>query len=404
MNILFTYITPFHPDRGGIGRITDSLTREFLKRGHQVYYLIYDSSVTEKHVYPYPVPLEYFPSRLLLSKENLEFYHCFLEKKKINIVINQSGNFSDSFLYLNKGESSVKIISVLHSAPSVAYNSIWHEIYPLRNKFFIEKLKRIARMVLYPRIKYRYRKSRINQFKKMLPLTDYICTLSPNFFQEISSYCSGYENKYIAIPNPNTYLEEQLKIIKTIKKRPQVLYSGLLVQNKRVDRLIRVWRSLEKDYPDWKLIILGDGDANYVDTLKELASKCHNISFEGFQKPLSYYLNSSILCLPSNYEGWGMAITEAMQCGTVPVVFDSFASARDIIEHGRNGLLISPFNLHELECALRLLMTNNELRKEMAENARIDVKRFSIDRVCSMWEKLFDNILINENLSTIENK
>lgn len=402
MNILFTYITPFHPDRGGIGRVTDSLAREFLKRGHHVYYLIYESAITVKHIYLYPAPLEYFPSRELLSKENLDFYHKFLKEKKIDIIINQSGNFSDSFLYLNKGNSTATVISVLHSAPSLAYKYLWHEIYPLKNSSFIEKLKRITRIILFPKIKYQYRKSRIEQFKKSLPLTDYICTLSPRFFKEISSYCPGYENKYIAIPNPNTYREEQLKDIKTIKKKNQILYSGLLVQNKRVDRLIRVWHHLERDYPNWNLIILGDGNAKYVDTLKKLASKCHNISFEGFQNPIHYYLESSILCLPSNYEGWGMVITEAMQCGTVPVTFDSFASARDIIEHGRNGLLISPFNLNELECSLRLLMTNNEIKEEMSKNARVDVQRFSIDKVCDMWEKLFVSIFINNPPSSIE--
>ena len=48
-NILFAYITPFHPERGGIGRVTDSLTREFLRRGHKVHYLIYDSAITIHH-------------------------------------------------------------------------------------------------------------------------------------------------------------------------------------------------------------------------------------------------------------------------------------------------------------------------------------------------------------------
>lgn len=389
MNILFTYITPFHPDRGGIGRVTDSLTREFQKRGHNIYYLIYESAITVKHIYPYPAPLEYFPSQELLSQENLNFYHKFLREKHIDIIINQSGNFGDSFLYLNKGDSHTTIISVLHSAPSLAYKYLWHEIYPLRSRFFIEKLKRIARIVLFPKIKHKYRQGRIEQFRKILPLTDYICTLSPRFFPEISSYCPGFEKKYIAIPNPNTYRQKSLNKLFPIKKKKQILYSGLLVKNKRVDRLIHAWHHLEKDFPDWKLVILGEGNESYVSMLKKYASKCHNISFEGFQPPLAYYLESSILCLPSNYEGWGMVITEAMQCGTIPVVFDSFVSVKDIVEHGKNGLLIPPFNLHKLEHALRQLMSDENLREKMSENAKNDVQRFSIDSVCDMWEKIF---------------
>ena len=63
-NILFTYITPFHPERGGIGRVTHALTLELLKRGYNVFYLIYDCPITIRHEYDYPAPLEYFPSKI----------------------------------------------------------------------------------------------------------------------------------------------------------------------------------------------------------------------------------------------------------------------------------------------------------------------------------------------------
>ena len=56
-NILFTYITPFHPERGGIGRATDTLARELLCRGYKVLYLIYDSAITIRHEYDYPIDL-----------------------------------------------------------------------------------------------------------------------------------------------------------------------------------------------------------------------------------------------------------------------------------------------------------------------------------------------------------
>lgn len=37
MNILFTSSTPFHPLRGGVGRVTDTLCKELQKRGYQVF-------------------------------------------------------------------------------------------------------------------------------------------------------------------------------------------------------------------------------------------------------------------------------------------------------------------------------------------------------------------------------
>ncbi|MDH8701842.1 glycosyltransferase involved in cell wall biosynthesis [Dysgonomonadaceae bacterium PH5-43] len=251
-NIAFTYITPFHPERGGIGRVTHNLTLEFKQRGYNVFYLIYDSAITIKYDYNYPVPLTYFPSKELLSEENISFYHNYLIENQIDIVINQSGNFSDSKLYLNVGNLNVKVVSVLHQPPWISYHQLWEEMYPLKNKSKIEKLKRIVRIMLYPKLKYKFKQSRINHFNFLLPRTDLVCMLSKNYYRELSEICSGFEYKYVAIPNPNTYDEPKI----TIKKRKQIIYVGLLVRNKRVDRLLKIWSEIYRDYPDWELILL----------------------------------------------------------------------------------------------------------------------------------------------------
>ena len=85
MNILFAYITPFHPEKGGIGRVTHTLTLELQRRGYNVFYLIYPSAITVRHEYDYPAPLEYLPSGDLLSKENIAYYESYLKKNKIGV-------------------------------------------------------------------------------------------------------------------------------------------------------------------------------------------------------------------------------------------------------------------------------------------------------------------------------
>ena len=384
-NILFTYITPFHPERGGIGRVTHLLTLELQKKGYNVFYLIYDSAITIKHEYNYPAPLEYFPSRELMSEENISFYHRFLKENAIDVVINQSGNFSDSELYLNKGNNQVKVISVLHTPPWVAYHHLWGEVFPLKNGTLVEKFKRIARIILYPRIKYQFKQSRINHFKKLLPKTDLVCMLSSYFYPELSEICGGYEDKYISIPNPNSFPESKIEETKSIKKK-DLLYVGLFTHHKRVDRLIQIWRNIYKRYPDWRLIIVGDDNTVHGDYLKKLASKAERVFFEGFKNPLPYYQQASIFCMPSNYEGWGMVLTEAMQCGTVPIAFDSFAALPDIIDNNKNGVLIKPFDTKEYERKLCELMDNEELLQNLSKNAQEDIKKYSVKKVVDMWE------------------
>ena len=50
-NILFAYITPFHPEKGGIGRVTHTLTLELQRRGYKVFYLLYPCGITISHAY-----------------------------------------------------------------------------------------------------------------------------------------------------------------------------------------------------------------------------------------------------------------------------------------------------------------------------------------------------------------
>lgn len=391
-NILFTYITPFHPERGGIGRVTDSLTRELLHHGYKVFYLIYDSAITIRHEFDYPAPLTYLPSRELLSEENITFYQQYLKDNSIDIVINQSGNFSDSELYLRTGNPKVKVISVLHSNPWIAYKYLWSTISPLRNDTLIEKFKRIARIVLYPRIKRQYRTRREQQFHMLLPHTDKVCMLSSNFYDELSEIYPGYEQKYCAIPNPNSYTDEQVKDVCFDKKKKQVLFIGLFSTQKAVDRLIRVWGKLYSHHPDWRLVIVGDGPKNIVSRLHSMASKMDNVEFVGFQSPLSYLKESSILCLTSNYEGWGMVLTEAMQCGTVPIAFQSFASVTDIIAHDVNGILVPPFDLDSYAHELSSLMSNPDKLIQLSRKAMQDVRRFSVSNIVDQWEELFKSL------------
>lgn len=391
-NILFTYITPFHPERGGIGRVTDSLTRELLLRGYKVHYLIYDSAITIRHEYDYPASLTYLPSCELLSEENISFYQRYLKVNAIDIVVNQSGNFSDSELWLRTGNPEVKVISVLHSTPWIAYKHLWSTIIPLRNDTLIEKFKRLARILLYPRIKSQYRENRVKQFQKLLPKTDKVCLLSPNYYEELSEICPGYENKYCAIPNPNSYSDEQVADICLNKKKKQVLFIGLFSAEKAVDRLVKVWGKLYRCHPDWRLVIVGDGPKSIVNRLHAMASNMENIEFVGFQSPLPYLKESSILCMTSNYEGFPMVLTEAMQCGAVPMAFQSFASVTDVISHDVNGILVSPFDLECYVQELSSLMSSPDKLNSLAHQAMHDVERFSVSKVVDQWENLFNSI------------
>ena len=81
-----------------------------------------------------------------------------------------------------------------------------------------------------------------------------------------------------------------------------------------------------------------------------------------------------------------MTILEAQQCGCVPVVYDNFASAKDIINDKENGFLVK--NRTEFVSALEQLMTDDDLLKQMSEACVKSSERFSVENVAAQWNEL----------------
>lgn len=156
--------------------------------------------------------------------------------------------------------------------------------------------------------------------------------------------------------------------------------------------MLEIWQQLFEVFPDWKLIIVGGGDA--LDSLQQLAKKMglKRVCFEGFQDPRPYYERASIFCMTSTWETFGLVLIEAMNYGCVPMAFNSYAAATDIIDDNENGILIPPVDCEKYANALAALMRDSALRKRMAEAAMEKAKLFSVEKICNAWDKLFNEL------------
>lgn len=389
MNILFVYPTIFNPIRGGVERVTDLLAREFKNRGHKVLYL--NNYKNEDLLnYSFPAQVDFFPYESYSDKSNFDFYTKYLVNNNIDIVINQCGAFTDSILYNSVSETNAKVISVIHNNPSLGYKHLFSEISQLRNPSLIEKLKRCARIVIYPKIKKDYLQRRKNFYHWLLTPgnTDAVALLSDSYKPELLELADCNTKTIIeSIPNPLPY-----KIEKDLKKEKSVLYVGRLdVGQKRVDRLIKIWHKISTRFPDWELKIIGDGPDRFK--IEKLASKCKNIQILGFKNPEPYYREASVLCMTSNFEGFPMVLLEVMSKGCVPIAFDSFSALHDIIDDDR--LKVSPFSANEYIAKLSDLMNNSALLSQLRAKCYADVQRFNISSICDKWESLFNTLRYN---------
>lgn len=383
MNILFTYPTVFNPIMGGVERVTDLLAKEFRNRGHNVFYLN-NYRNEELLKYSFPTHVDFCPYESYTEKSNYEYYTNYLIRNDIDIVVNQCGAFTDSLLYNNVIGTNAKVISVIHNNPSLAYRYLFSEISQLRNPSFIEKLKRCARIAIYPKIKSDYLKRRKNYYHWLLTPgnTDAVALLSDSYKPELIELADCNTETIIdAIPNPLPY-----KIEKDLKKEKTILYVGRLdVGQKRVDRLIKIWHKISPSFPDWQLKIIGDGPDRFK--IEKLASRCQNIEILGFQDPEPYYRKASILCITSNFEGFPMVLLEVMSKGCVPIAFDSFTALHDIISDDK--LKVSPFSKKEYITKLSDLMNNSALLSQLRAKCYENVEKFNISIICDKWESLF---------------
>ena len=96
------------------------------------------------------------------------------------------------------------------------------------------------------------------------------------------------------------------------------------------------------------------------------------------------------MLLTSEYEGFGLVVAEAMSHGVVPVVYNSFESAHDLVTDGYNGVLVEkPFCISTFTKVVQGLMENTELHV-LSQNGRIVSKKFMTDNIVKEWYLLMD--------------
>lgn len=90
--------------------------------------------------------------------------------------------------------------------------------------------------------------------------------------------------------------------------------------------------------------------------------------------------------MTSSWEGLPMTIIESFQMGVVPVVMDSFPSAKDMIVDGENGCLVS--DSEEFVAKVESLMNSNNMCMQMALKARKSSMDYSINFIGKTWCEL----------------
>ena len=261
-----------------------------------------------------------------------------------------------------------------------------------------EMLKRVILFMLKPYFTYRRFKYESRRRCELFDKAKAYVILSKNYEKAIQRLVGKTRmQKLHVIPNPVCDVQLEHNVV---WKKKQMLFVGSLIPTKGVDRLLSVWRDICHRHSDWEFIIVGDGaERGRLEKFVDEKNIC-NVRFEGFKSsPAPYYHEASIFVMASDFEGWPMVLGEAMGQGCVPVVYDSFAAASDIIDDGINGRVIRHFKHRKYVAAVEELMDNAVKRKCFAEAARQKAAKYCMENVKKEWYGLLQGgvIIVEHN-------
>lgn len=404
MNILFVNQTPFNPSYGGVERVTDLLTKELFKRGgFNIFYLCAEAD-KKLLTYDFPTVQDVLPYEDgFANLQNVEYYKQYLKENKIDVVINQRGlvfksggwePFMKGVLKVN----GIKTISVIHTLPYGPHIMYIDGIFR-HDKNFNGYIRYIIKILMYPiYYAYKYIKS-LYKLKKyytdVISCSAAVVLLSNKCIIELEQLVNfpNKHDKLHYIPNPNA-----IDINKNSRnyKENIILYVGRLHNSeKKPIRLLKIWHMIYKKHPLWKLYFVGSGDQLYEMNRFVEEHNIERVYFEGHKENVSeYYLKADFICLTSDYEGWGLTLTEGMSYGCIPFTFNNYGAASEIIDDGINGCLIPAYDLNSYAERLSFLIDNCDCRERMAKEAQNKVAAFNVNRVVNKWVELFNSLII----------
>ena len=174
----------------------------------------------------------------------------------------------------------------------------------------------------------------------------------------------------------------------------QAIVVGRFNEQKGYDYLIEVWSLVNKRHPDWKLNVYGAGElrSEIEAKIRRAGLVSNMILNEPTSDIKSKYLDSSIYIMSSRFEGFPMALLEAMACGVPCVSFDCPCGPSDIIKNGIDGIVVDYLNIVQLADQICYLIENDTCRVKMGKLAKQNIARYSRENVMRLWVDLFYNL------------
>jgi glycosyltransferase involved in cell wall biosynthesis len=174
---------------------------------------------------------------------------------------------------------------------------------------------------------------------------------------------------------------------------------GKFHHQKGFDLLLKAFARLKDQYPNWTLTILGDGPLRKsIESLRDELGLVGRVLLPGVVRNSHQVLQQAdIFVMSSRWEGWSMALMEALSCGLPVIATDCRCGPREMIQDRANGVLVPTEDTEALADTMARLMSDESERKHLASRAAEINEQFGVDRIIGMWEDLLWTVVQNHD-------
>ena len=361
------------PPEEGIGNYVYGLSTQLIKKGHTVT-IITRSSRGKKHN-------EQIDNIQIIRVPYLPIYPLYMKIHSIfvnNLFKSLESKFDIVHIHSPLSpvvQTTLPIIATIHTPMKTDTKASYNENKNLRTTIW----KLSGRFISIP------------LEVKLIKRANVITVVANSVAQELQEYPT--ENKKIIVMG-NGIDNTLFKPIEKKSEKKYILFTGRLSYRKGLFDLIESGKYICEKYPDVSFIITGSGILS--DTLRERINElgiADQFKFLGFvtrEELITLYQNATLYVLPSHYEGLPTVLLEAMSCG-LPVIATAVSGNLDVITHGKNGILVPPKSPEKIAEAISTLLDDEQLRKNLGENARKTIEEKYT------WDIISNNFLTHYN-------
>lgn len=212
--------------------------------------------------------------------------------------------------------------------------------------------------------------------------------------ESVKSYFSKKMQRRIKIIyNP---VSDNVFDIKPQLKLKQIVSVGRLYSQKNQKMLINAFYSISRKFPDYTLIIYGEGPLrNELQQQIDSLSLSHRVFLPGRSHEIFQAIaQSEIFCMSSDYEGMSNALLEAV-CLGMPIVTTDVSGVRELINDGIDGLVVPIRETEEMAAALEKLLSDKQMQNNFANRTKRKADNFRIENIVSQWEQLILGVVRN---------